>query len=380
LLSAFPKAMRDPFPLARISGIIALANTDRFYTLRDVATKVLPSLCAACVDPEKDVRDEAFKTIKFFMQKLEKVSDNPEQALEMEKDVTSCALELKNETSWTSWAMTGLSAKMTGYKNKNQQPSVALNTQPLGPPPSLVIPSTGTSSEKPSPNKTQSSVSPLSKTQQNQEPSSSSNKSNDSAKTQTQSKIEETNIGWNLEDDQWKDLDDDGEQMEPLEVNNAMSYLNQSSKNNESKSSSTNNNNDWSGWTNSFEDEKNTQFNDLNKPSPSKNKPTSNAQSQLPLASSYNWSVDSTKNEEDMFSSLVKDIKINNNSDNKKSNNASDWSSGWGDEFEDSSQQKSGPAKRQERQQRNAEKQTENENKMKQSKPLKLGQKKDPIF
>ena len=73
-MSAFPKAMRDPFPLARISGIIALANTDRFYTLRDVATKVLPSLCMACVDPEKDVRDEAFKTIKFFMQKLEKVS------------------------------------------------------------------------------------------------------------------------------------------------------------------------------------------------------------------------------------------------------------------------------------------------------------------
>ena len=28
-----------------------------------------------------------------------KVSENPEQAMEMEKDVTSCALELKNETS-----------------------------------------------------------------------------------------------------------------------------------------------------------------------------------------------------------------------------------------------------------------------------------------
>jgi hypothetical protein len=256
---------------------------------------------------------------------------------------------------------------------------VALNTQPLGPPPSLAIPSTGTSSEKPSPNKTQSSVSPVGKTQQNQESSSSSNKLNDSVKAETQSKIEDTNIGWNLDDDQWKDLDDDGEQMEPLEVNNAMSYLNQSSKNNESKSSSNNNNNDWSGWTNSFEDEKNTQFSDLNKPSPSNNKPTNNSQSQLPLASSYNWSVDSSKNEEDMFSSLVKDIKITNNSNNKKSNNTSDWSSGW-DEFEDSSQQKSGPAKRQERQQRNAEKQTENENKLKQSKPLKLGQKKDPIF
>jgi hypothetical protein len=90
---------------------------------------------------EKDVRDEAFKTIKMFLSKLEKVSESPELAVELEKDVTSCDLNLKNETSWTSWAMTSLSNKMTGYKNKSQGPSIALNTQPLGPPPSLASPS-----------------------------------------------------------------------------------------------------------------------------------------------------------------------------------------------------------------------------------------------
>ena len=202
-----------------------MANTDRFYTLRDVATKVLPSLCTACVDTEKDVRDEAFKTIKFFMQKLEKVSESPEQALEMEKDVTSCALELKNETSWTSWAMTGLSAKMTGYKNKNQQPSIALNTQPLGPPPSLVINSSNSSAsnaDKPSPNKTQSTAAPkVSK-------EDSSLKQN-RVKAEVTNKVEDSGTGWNLDDEEWKDLDDD-EQMEPLEENNSMSYLNQSSR------------------------------------------------------------------------------------------------------------------------------------------------------
>ena len=124
--------MRDPYPLARLSGIVAFANTDRFYTLRDIASKVLPSLCMLTIDPEKDVRDEAFKTIKLYSQKLEKVSENPELALEMEKEVSSCTLDLKNETSWTSWAMGSLSAKVTGYKSKGQQPSVALNTQPLG--------------------------------------------------------------------------------------------------------------------------------------------------------------------------------------------------------------------------------------------------------
>ena len=152
MLSAFPKAMRDPYPLARLSGIVALANTDRFYTLRDIASKVLPNLCMLTIDPEKDVRDEAFKTIKLYTQKLEKVSENPELALEMEKDVSSCTLDVKNETSWTSWAMTSLSAKMTGYKNKSQQPSVALNTQPLAAPTSLA-PVKETESAKTSPEK-----------------------------------------------------------------------------------------------------------------------------------------------------------------------------------------------------------------------------------
>lgn len=291
----------------------------------------------------------------------------------MEKDVLSCALELKNETSWTSWAMTGLSAKMTGYKNKNQQPSVALNMQPLGPPPSLVIPSTAATSEKASPNKAQSSLSPQNKSQKPEIQASVDNKPSQSYKIESTSKIEENNTGWNL-DDEWKDLDDDGEQMEPLEISNTMSYLNQSSKNVESKASknsNNNNNNDWSSWTNSFEDEKNTPFNDSNKQT--KNSSTNNSQSQLPMASSYNWSA---QNEEDLFSSLVKDININNKKSNQSANTASGWSSDWND-LEDKPQ-KDGTSKRQERQQRNVEKQTENEKK--QSKPLKLGQKKDPIF
>jgi SCY1-like protein 1 len=83
LLSAFPKALRDPFPATRLSGIIAFANTDRYYTLRDIASKVLPCLCLATVDPDKDVREEAFKTMKLFIAKLEKVSENPDIAVEL---------------------------------------------------------------------------------------------------------------------------------------------------------------------------------------------------------------------------------------------------------------------------------------------------------
>lgn len=82
------------------------------------------------------------------MIKLEKVSESPEQALEMEKDVQACNLDVKNETSWTSWAMTSLSAKMASYKGKNVQASIALNTQPLNTPSATIV--TGdVSSKKP---------------------------------------------------------------------------------------------------------------------------------------------------------------------------------------------------------------------------------------
>lgn len=312
LLSAFPKAMRDPFPLSRLSGIIALANTDRFYTLKDIATKVLPSICCLTVDPEKDVRDEAFKTLKQFVKKLEKVSEQPDLALEMEKDVQSCNLDLKNETSWTSWAMTSLSSKMTGYKNKNQQPSIALNTQPLGPPPSMT-----TSPKKDA--KTEEKQKEEIKTQDLKE----------------EKKIENSNAGWNFEDDgDWKDLEDD-EQMEPLEPISAKVNLSTKSTVNSINAPKS----DWSEWTNSFEEETN----------------------QLPKASSYNWST-SQNNDDDLFNNLVKDIKITD----QKSPQSS--SSGW-ESWNDWNNSKE--SKKTER----VKKQTENKQKQ-MTGPLKLGQKK----
>lgn len=277
------------------------------------------------VDPEKDVRDEAFKTIKVFMQKLEKISEQPELALEMEKDVSSCTLDTKNETTWTSWAMTSLSNKMTGYKNKNQQPSVALNTQPLGPPPSLNV----STSDK-SPQQSQQASPNANTTTKPKEETSKP------AKTETIT-FESNESGWSVDnvDTDWKDLDDD-DQMEPLESiepAKPSSYLSQSSKKPDNKTGQSNN--DWSsGWTNSFDDDKNIQINDddlfgnpqSNKGSSAKlAKSNNNSQSQLAPASSYNWATnqnaassgpffnDQAKNEEDLFSSLVKDVKVNFN-------------------------------------------------------------------
>ena len=345
LLSAFPKAMRDPFPLSRLSGIVAIANTDHFYTLKDIASKVLPSLCMLTIDPEKDVRDEAFKTISKFIQKLEKVSEKPELALDMEKDVSSCSLDLKNETSWTSWAITGLSAKMTGYKTKSQQASVALNTQPLGPPPNMNA--TTKTTPTTTPEKTISSPSKTIQKEEKKSILSTANNNNDNKKI----KEDSAGSGWNdnFDDNNWKDLDEDDDDMEPLEPLepvklNLTSKLSTKPNNNQQQQQ----NSDWSNWTNSFEDTNsnsdalddfsNFGFTNTVRPAAAatavnnktvKNQIKSDTNTITKPASNYNWNSAVNK-EEELFSSLVKDISISNKT--KTETNTSPSSSGWNDD------------------------------------------------
>lgn len=96
LISAFIRAMRDPFPPARNAGkfplincsikitnlvpnagVLALAATQQYYLLAEVSQRILPALCQLALDPEKSVRDSVFRTIKGFLGKLEKVSEDP---------------------------------------------------------------------------------------------------------------------------------------------------------------------------------------------------------------------------------------------------------------------------------------------------------------
>ena len=53
--------LKDPFPPARIAAINALAATQQYYSLAETSSRVLPMICSVMTDPEKPVRDQAFK-------------------------------------------------------------------------------------------------------------------------------------------------------------------------------------------------------------------------------------------------------------------------------------------------------------------------------
>lgn len=60
-----------------IAGILALAATQHYFLVTEVAFRILPALCQLTVDSDKSVRDHVFRTMKGFLGKLEKLSEDP---------------------------------------------------------------------------------------------------------------------------------------------------------------------------------------------------------------------------------------------------------------------------------------------------------------
>ncbi|KAM4617391.1 N-terminal kinase-like protein [Discoglossus pictus] len=110
LISAFSRATKDPFSPSRAAGVLGFAATHHFYSMADCAGKILPGLCGITMDPEKSVRDQAFKTIRSFLDKLETLSEDQSQLAELEKDVHSAATSPGVVGGWAGWAVTGVSS------------------------------------------------------------------------------------------------------------------------------------------------------------------------------------------------------------------------------------------------------------------------------
>ncbi|XP_060711352.1 N-terminal kinase-like protein isoform X2 [Hemiscyllium ocellatum] len=69
-------------------------------------------LCPLTVDPDKNVRDQAFKAVRSFLAKLETVSEDPSKLPDVEKDINSASLNPAGALmagSWAGWAVTGVS-------------------------------------------------------------------------------------------------------------------------------------------------------------------------------------------------------------------------------------------------------------------------------
>ncbi|GFG41089.1 hypothetical protein Cfor_03132, partial [Coptotermes formosanus] len=138
LISAFIRAMRDPFPPARSAGVLALAATQQYFLLSEVAIRILPALCQLTVDPEKPVRDNVFRAIKGFLGKLEKVSEDPTLRGSMEADVHTSTPSLSNAAAtWAGWAVTAVTSKFYRSQSDTVKSITPVTSRTLSKPGSL---------------------------------------------------------------------------------------------------------------------------------------------------------------------------------------------------------------------------------------------------
>ncbi|KAJ8672982.1 hypothetical protein QAD02_004243 [Eretmocerus hayati] len=121
LIGAFIRGTRDPFPPARSASIMALAATQQYFLLQEVANRILPALCPMTTDPDKGVRENAFRTLKGFLSKLERVSEDPGLRESMEADVHTATPSLSNAAAtWAGWAVTAVTNKF--YRSQSDTP------------------------------------------------------------------------------------------------------------------------------------------------------------------------------------------------------------------------------------------------------------------
>jgi len=166
LLACFARGLKDPFPPSRIASINAIAATQQFYTVQETGSRVLPVLAPATVDPEKAVREQALRVIRGFLGKLEKVSEDPSLAEEMDKEVGStnsaATAAAVAAAGWASWAVGAVTAKF--YKSPagpaapggSQESTPAPEIKPSKP--SEERPTESSKSSKPDPSKAASAA------------------------------------------------------------------------------------------------------------------------------------------------------------------------------------------------------------------------------
>ena len=85
LLNAFTRAMKDQFPPARCASLLAITATLKFYLPAELAMRAIPAVAPSLVDPDAEVRTNAFRCIEAITTKLKENSDELVKASEASK-------------------------------------------------------------------------------------------------------------------------------------------------------------------------------------------------------------------------------------------------------------------------------------------------------
>lgn len=147
LVPAFARSLKDPFVHARVAALMALMATVDCFDKEDIATRVIPNMAFGLVDKEKAVRDQAFKAIAMFVQKVEEYAATLPVTVEQDRSGSSTPAPLTQQAtlvtsaagaagSLAGWAFSNLSKQLSSGEASSSlsaQPAAALSPAPSAP-------------------------------------------------------------------------------------------------------------------------------------------------------------------------------------------------------------------------------------------------------
>lgn len=132
LAPALARATRDPFPPTRAAAVAAFAATHRCFTAAECAGRVLPTLCPLTLDPDRSVREQAFRAIRSFLEHLEAAAESGGGTEGASPGVVAppeaAAGGPGGLGAAVSWAVTSLTARLMGGTEGGSPPGPPLDT------------------------------------------------------------------------------------------------------------------------------------------------------------------------------------------------------------------------------------------------------------
>lgn len=131
LVPAFLRSLKDPFPPAKTAGLAALVDTGAFFSVDDLARKILPATVPLMIDPTESVRSHAFKVFDKFRNNLEENHRHQIERAKYAPKNTNGPTNMQNGTSGvtngisksTSWGLSSLGGLASALLTKEGGPS-----------------------------------------------------------------------------------------------------------------------------------------------------------------------------------------------------------------------------------------------------------------
>mmetsp|Transcript_36872 Transcript_36872/g.84166 ORF Transcript_36872/g.84166 Transcript_36872/m.84166 type:complete len:812 (+) Transcript_36872:184-2619(+) len=115
ILPAFTRAMKDPFTPCRLSALRAVISCKEYFSQRDVADKVLPSVVPYTLDAANDVRSEAFGVVDALLVGLREESQKMSKEEQDRISAATCGLGNESIGGGASNGGAAASASGSGY-------------------------------------------------------------------------------------------------------------------------------------------------------------------------------------------------------------------------------------------------------------------------